>query len=70
MADTKEHLQKDIAEAFEFARFVLKHPKMLSAIKNGSEIQFIPAAASRALRPSRATKPIQAFSTETVFHRL
>ena len=70
MADTKEHLQKDIAEAFEFARFILKHPKILNKIKNGSEIQFVPAAASRTVRLSSATKKIQAFSTETVFHRL
>lgn len=70
MADTKEHLQKDITEAFEFARFVLKHPKTLTAIKNGSEIQFVPAASSGMRRPSRASKKIQAFSTETVFHRL
>ncbi len=70
MADTKERLQKDIAEAFEFARFVLKHPRMLGKIKNGSEVQFVPTASHRAARSSRASKNIQSFSTETVFHRL
>ena len=70
MADTKEHLQKDIAEAFDFARFVIKHPKILGAIKNGSEIQFVPAASSGTARSSRASKKIQSFSTETIFHRL
>ena len=54
MNDTKERLQEDIADACEFARFLIKHP-----------------ATSRAtLSHSRAAGKTQAFSTETVFHRI
>jgi hypothetical protein len=70
MADTKEHIQKDIAEAFAFARYVLKRPKVLASIRNGSEVEFVPVTSSATARPSRAAKKIQSFTTETVFHRL
>ena len=70
MADTKERLQKDIAEAFDFARFILRHPRLLGKIRNGAEVSFVPAASRGLRRTSRTSKRVQSFSAETVFRSL
>jgi len=66
----KEQVQRDISEAFSFARFLIKKPQMLKKIKDGCEIYFVPAASSKIPRSSRMSKKIQVFSTETIFHTL
>lgn len=65
----KERLGTDIAEAFDFARFLLKNPGMLKKIRNGSAIRIIPAGARPAASP-RLPRHVSAFTAETVFHRL
>ena len=63
----KENLQDDIAEAFEFVRFLLKNPRTLKKVKNGSEIRFVPALRNKALIPTHLVKKVQTFTTETIF---
>lgn len=65
----KERLRTDIAEAFDFARFLLKNPGMLKKIRNGAAIRIIPAGASPTASP-RLPRHVSAFTVETVFHRL
>ena len=37
----KEQVRKDIAEGFAFVRFLLKNPRALAKIRNGSEIRML-----------------------------
>ena len=39
----KQELCRDIADAFSFVRFLIKHPKMLNKIKNNAHIHILPA---------------------------
>ncbi len=66
----KEQIKRDISEAFDFVRFLIKKPQMLKKIKDGCEICFVPVASSKIPRSSRMSKQTQIFSTETVFHTL
>lgn len=66
----KKKLQADIAEAFDFARFLVRHPGALRTIENDSEIEFLPVASSRLIHGSGHRKRVQAFSAETVFRPL
>lgn len=63
----KGRLRADIAEAFGFARFLLKNPGMLNNVRNGSTIRIIPAGARPA---ARLPRHVEAFTAETVFHRV
>ncbi|MBI5245195.1 MAG: hypothetical protein HY922_16150 [Elusimicrobia bacterium] len=62
-------MRRDISEAFDFVRFLIKHPEMLKKIKNGAEISIVPEAARRSGRP-KAGRRIQFFAAETVYHSL
>lgn len=63
----KGRLRADIAEAFGFARFLLKNPRMLNKVRNGSTVRIVPAGT----RPvARLPRGVEAFTTETVFHRI
>ncbi|MBI2901274.1 MAG: hypothetical protein HYY17_13910 [Planctomycetes bacterium] len=64
----KGRLQKDIAEAFAFVRFLIRHPRMLGKVKNGAEVEFIPAACRPLLPAVRGRGKVQSFYAETVFH--
>lgn len=65
----KGQMRADIAEAFDFARFILKNPGMLKKIRNGSAIRIVPAGANPAAS-ARLPRNVEAFTAETVFHRL
>lgn len=65
-----EQLRMDISEAFDFARFLIKNPKMLKKIKNGSEIRFTPAVHQKMPHSYHPPKNVQAFVAETIFHSL
>ncbi|HAZ08599.1 MAG TPA: hypothetical protein DCZ01_08790 [Elusimicrobia bacterium] len=62
-------MRADIAEVFDFARFLLKNPGMLKNIRNGSAIRILPAGARPADSP-RLPRNVEAFTAEMVFHRL
>ncbi|MBI5884057.1 MAG: hypothetical protein HZB91_13255 [Elusimicrobia bacterium] len=68
MKENREKIRRDIAEAFDFMRFLIKHPRMLAKIRNGSEIRILPAGVC--LQASRASKRVQTFAAETVFRSL
>lgn len=63
----KGRMRADIAEAFGFARFLLKNHRMLNKIRNGSTIRIVPAGARPAARLPRHA---ETFTAETVFHRV
>ena len=69
-AGEKEQVRRDIAEAFDFIRFIVKNPAMLGKIKNGSQIRFVPAVGGKRLKPLRQPKKVQTFAAETVFRSL
>jgi hypothetical protein len=63
-----EQTRRDISEGFEFVRFLIKHPKALKSVRNGSEIRILPAACSAAARPRHWPRGVQPFTTQTIFH--
>ncbi len=65
----REQMRTDIAETFAFVRFILKNPKMLKKIRNGSEVKILPFGAGLA-SSSRVSRGVQVFTAETVFHSL
>lgn len=65
----KTQIRRDIADAFAFLRYLLKHPASLRKIRNDSEVRILPSQ-SQALQPSRKTAKVQYFVAETKFHDL
>lgn len=68
MADDKELVRSQIAEGFEFVRFVLKTPSALKKIRNGSNIVILPKTAGTSRPSKRLPAKTQVFTSETVFH--
>jgi hypothetical protein len=66
--EKKEHVRRDVSEAFDFVRFLVKNPRALRSIKNGSSVEFLPAETHPKLRSLRMPKSVQTFATETIFH--
>ena len=66
----RERMRKDISEAFDFVRFLIRNPRMLEKVRNGAEIHIVPETARRSMRRARGRKNIQVFSAETVYHSL
>ena len=66
----KERLRRDIGEAFDFVRFLVKNPKELRKVKGGSEIRIVPAVSETKFYSSAKMKNVQAFAAETVYHPL
>ncbi len=66
----KQELCRDIADAFSFVRFLIKHPKMLNKIKNNAHIHILPAKYKKKISFSGLKNNSQLFSSETIFHQL
>ncbi len=66
----KTQVQKDIGEGFAFARFLLKHPKELDKIKDGSEIRVLPSTYRNIPHARRSKKKVHFVAAETVFRSL
>ena len=67
----REQVQRDIAQAFGFIRFLVHKPEMLKEIKDGCEIRFLAGPVGGAApRPMRLSRNVQAFRAETVFHQV
>ena len=66
----REQMRRDIHEAFEFLRFVIKNPSALKKIRNNTEIRILPAASGRSLAQYPLYKKTQNFTAETVFRSL
>lgn len=66
----RERAQRDIREAFDFVRFLLKNPKELKRIKNGSEVRIVPFVPETMTYAGLKTRNVQTFTAETVFHPL
>lgn len=39
--DDKHHMERDIALAFDFLRYLVDHPEMMDEIPDGAELEFI-----------------------------
>ncbi len=65
----RDQMRIDIAEAFAFARFLVKNPKMLKKLRSGSEVKILPFGAGLTAS-SKISRNTQAFTAETVFHSL
>lgn len=66
----RERLRKDIGEAFEFARFLIKNPRTLRTIKSGSVIRLVPADCGRLPAAHKPSGRVQAFAAQTIFRSL
>lgn len=65
----RERERADISEAFDFARFVIKHPDVLRKVRSGSYIRIVPAGA-RAPKSARLPRHTQTFAAERVFRSI
>jgi len=66
----KEGMRKDIAEAFDFVRYLLKNPRQIARIKNNGEIRFCPEHPVRTPRGGGGSRRVQYFRSENVFRPL
>jgi len=71
---TKEKSRHEIAEAFDFVRFLIHHPKELKWIKNSSTIEILSRELPQKREPRalayRNTLPETHYLSEHTFHRL
>ena len=70
----KEKSRHEIAEAFDFLRFLMRNPKEIKRIKNGSTVEIVSRELSQK-KESRVPSRGRAFShahylSEHTFHRL
>lgn len=68
--EERDQLRRDISEAFAFVRYLIRTPRALRRVRNGSEIRIVPADQARLARRKRWPKNVQAFSAETTFRSL
>ncbi len=68
MAEDTEKMSEDILQAFDFVRFIVKHPNALRKIKNGVDVKIVSALAA-SHRSNRSGK-VQSFVCERVFHSI
>jgi len=70
----KERVRHEISEAFDFLRFVIKNPKEMKNIRNGSEINIVckdvPARRSRKSAPRRSQSPQSSYISQHTFFRI
>ena len=68
---TKERTRHEISEAFDFLRFLIRHPKEIKRITNGSEINIlckdIPV---KSVGKRKITPPQINYMSEHSFHRI
>lgn len=69
-AAEREQCRRDIAQAFEFVRFLIRNPQALRKVRNGAEIRILPSDSARAMRARKLPKRVQVFSARTVFRSL
>ena len=69
----KDRTRHEISEAFDFFRFLIKHPKEIVRIKDGSEINIlckdVPQKFNMDYRKKRAL-PTTNYLSEHTFHRV
>jgi len=70
MKESSEQVKKDIAEAFDLARFLIKNPRELKGVRNGAQIKVIPAAFGPRPKSRRSSGNLQIYVSESVFHPL
>ena len=67
----KERVRHDVAEAFDFVRFLISHPKELEKIKDGSEIEILSRDMPRGRSLHRRSGRAQAtYISERTFHKV
>ena len=70
----KETIRYEISEAFDFIRFLIKHPQEISQIKEGSEINIfckdLPKKSRAELTQRRNRLPQSTYLSEHTFHRV
>ncbi|MBI2118548.1 MAG: hypothetical protein HYT97_02855 [Elusimicrobia bacterium] len=71
---TKERIKHDISEAFDFLRYLIKNPKEIGKIEEGSEINIfckdIPQKTSKHLNKRKTTAPSISYLSEHTFYRV